>query len=37
MAFSPPIVPVIRHVIADQLEAFGHLFGAEPTPTITPT
>jgi predicted glycoside hydrolase/deacetylase ChbG (UPF0249 family) len=31
MAFSPSMVPVIRHVIADQLEAFGRLFGVEPT------
>jgi predicted glycoside hydrolase/deacetylase ChbG (UPF0249 family) len=31
MAFSPRMASVIRHVIADQLEAFGQLFDAEPT------
>lgn len=31
MAFSPPMVSVIRHVIADQFGAFGRLFGTEPT------
>lgn len=31
MTFSPPMVSVIRRVIADQLEAFRRLFGTEPT------
>lgn len=31
IAFSPPMVAVIRNVIADQLEAFRCLFGTEPT------
>ena len=31
MGFSPALLPVIRHVLADQLAAFRRLFGTEPT------